>query len=145
ARYGRLKWQQLVAPAANIARFGAVVSRAFATDLDLVATPLAGEPETRRVFGRADGSGLAKEGDLLRQVELAAVIERMRQHGPGDFYNGPLARQIVAAVNSAGGSLTLEDLRSYVPVWRDPVAVEVILGATAYFAPPPAAAGGVAA
>lgn len=145
ARYGRLKWQQLVAPAANIARFGAVVSRAFATDLDLVATPLAAESETRRVFGRVDGSGLAKEGDLLRQVELAAVIERMRQHGPGDFYNGPLARQIVAAVNSAGGSLTLEDLRSYVPVWRDPVAVDVILGVTAYFAPPPAAAGAVAA
>lgn len=145
ARYGRLKWPQLVAPAANIARFGAVVSRAFATDLDLVAAPLAAEPETRRVFGRVDGGGLAKEGDLLRQVELAAVIERMRQHGPGDFYNGPLARQIVAAVNSAGGSLALEDLRSYAPIWRDPVAVEVILGATAYFAPPPAAAGAVAA
>lgn len=145
ARYGRLKWPQLVAPAANIARFGAVVSRAFATDLALVAAPLAAEPETARIFGRANGGGLAQEGDLLRQVELAAVLERMRQHGPGDFYNGPLSRQIVAAVNNAGGSLALEDLRSYTPVWRDPVAVEVILGATAYFAPPPAAAGAVAA
>lgn len=145
ARYGRLKWQQLVAPAANIARFGAPASRAFVTDLELVAAPLAAEPETLRIFGRTNGGGLAKEGDLLRQVELAAVLERMRQHGPGDFYNGPLARQIVAAVNSAGGSLALEDLRSYTPVWRDPVAVEIIFGTTAYFAPPPAAAGAVAA
>ena len=136
---------QLLRARADGALFGMFHRNIVATDLDLVATPLAAEPETRRVFGRADGSGLAKEGDLLRQVELAAVIERMRQHGPGDFYNGPLARQIVAAVNNAGGSLTLEDLRSYVPVWRDPIAVEVLLGTTAYFAPPPAAAGAVAA
>lgn len=144
SRYGRLKWPQLVAPATGLARFGTPVSRAFATDIAKVAQPLAIEPEARRIFGRPDGA-LAREGDLVRQVELAAVLERLRTHGPGDFYLGPFARRLAAAANAAGGSLDVEDLRHYAPVWRDTVKLELKFSVTAHFAPPPAAAGAVAA
>lgn len=144
SRYGKLKWPQLVAPAAGLARFGTQVSRAFATDIAKVAQPLAVEPEARRIFGRPD-STLVREGDLIRQVELAAVLERLRSHGPGDFYVGPFARRLAAAANAAGGSLDLEDLRLYAPVWRDTVKLELRFGVTAHFSPPPAAAGAVAA
>lgn len=144
AKYGRLRWAQVVAPAANMARFGVQVSRAFARDLAKVETALLMEPETRRVFGRADGRGLVREGDILVQGDLAATLSLVRSRGPGSLYQGPLARRLAAAVERAGGSLGLEDLRAYASVWRDTIKVTFGPG-TMHLAPPPAAAGAVAA
>ncbi len=144
AKYGRLRWAQVVAPAANMARFGVQVSRAFARDLAKVEKALLMEPETRRVFGRTDGRGLVREGDILVQGDLAATLSLVRSQGPGSLYQGPMARRLVAAVERAGGSLGLEDLRAYAPVWRDTIKVTFGDG-TMHLAPPPAAAGAVAA
>jgi len=144
AKYGRLRWPQIVAPAENLARFGINVSRAFATDLGQAEEALMAEPSIREIFARADGSGLVKEGDPLKQVELAAVLSRLRSLGPADFYSGETARKLVEAVNSAGGSLTFDDLNSYHPIWS-PAIVVPFKGLLTHFAPPPAAAGAVAA
>lgn len=148
SRYGRLKWAQLGAPAANMARFGVPTSRAFARDLTPAAAAIAAHAETRRIFGRHDGSGPLREGDRLTQVDLAAVLERIRTQGPGDIYTGEGARQLIQAYRTAGLALDRDDLRTAVPVWRDPIAVPLeSLGrrAIAYFAVPPAVGGAVAA
>ncbi len=142
--YGRLRWAQVVAPAENLARFGVQVSRAFARDLAKVEKALLMEPETRRAFGRTDGRGMVREGDILTQADLAATLSLLRGQGHGGLYLGPMARRLVAAVERAGGSLGLEDLRAYAPVWRDTIKVG-FRGVTLHFAPPPPAAGAVAA
>ena len=143
AKYGQLRWEQVVAPAENLARFGIPVSRAFDRDLAGFAGALAAEPETRRLL-TADGGSLVKEGDFLRQPELAGILGRLRTQGPGELYVGQTARALVAATLAAGGSLSLEDLRAYAPIWRDTVRLpfgnEIL-----HFAPPPAAGGTVAA
>ena len=148
SRYGRLKWAQLAAPAANMARFGVPVSRAFVRDLAPAAAVIAANAETRRIFGRPDGSGPLREGDRMIQVDLAALLDRIRNQGPGDMYVGEDARQLVQAYRTVGLALNRDDLRAAVPVWRDPIAVPLeSLGrrAIAYFAVPPAAGGAVAA
>ena len=71
ARYGRLAWSQVLGPAEGLARFGVRVSRAFARDLEQVEDALMVEPNTRLVFAVADGSRIVREGDYLRQPELA--------------------------------------------------------------------------
>ncbi len=145
SRYGRLSWGQLVSPAEGLARFGSPVSRAFARELAAVEAAFMIDSEARRVFGRPGNSGRAVgEGETLVQIDLAATLGRLRIQGPGDFYNGQLARQLVTEARSMGGSLTMEDMRGYKPRWVDtiklPFGNEVI-----HFAPPPAAAGTVAA
>lgn len=145
ARYGRLKWPQLVSPAANLARFGIQVSRALATDIAKVSAPLLQDAEMRRIFAQPGGRDTAQERDFVRQIELAAVLERIRSQGPGDFYTGPLSRQIVEGVKAAGGSLSPEDLRDYAPAWREPIKVPIEYRRDLFFAPPPAAGGAVAA
>jgi gamma-glutamyltranspeptidase/glutathione hydrolase len=144
AKYGRLRWQQVVAPAANLARFGEPVSRAFAHEIAKVERPLLDDAEMRRVFGRPGGRSLVREGDFLIQVDLAGVLGQMGAEGPGDFYSGQTARRLVEAALKAGGSLGIEDLRSYKPEWRDTIKVPTRTW-TAHFAPPPAAAGAVEA
>lgn len=143
ARYGRLRWEQLVAPAENMARFGVPVSRALAADLALVGAPLLADVESRKVFAAADGRPLG-EGARLTQIELAAVLGQIRTRGPGEFYLGPFARQFVAGVREAGGSLGVEDLSAVKPLWRETVA-EKSGNLTIHFAPPPAAGGVIAA
>jgi gamma-glutamyltranspeptidase/glutathione hydrolase len=143
ARYGRLRWSQVLVGAENLARFGVPVSRALADDLKQVSAALMAHPEARAAFGVA-GGGLAGEGDRLVQNDLAGVLARIRSVGPGDFYGGRTARELSEGAAAAGGSLDPKDLADYEPAWRPAIAVEGA-GMSAHFPPPPPAAGAVAA
>jgi gamma-glutamyltranspeptidase/glutathione hydrolase len=138
AKYGSLRWEALIGPAEQLARIGNPVSRTFARQLALVAEPLMADPETRRVF--AASGQMPNEGMLLAQLDLAATLARLRGRGVGDFYGGASAQELVNAVNRAGGSLSVEELRAFTPQWRP--ALSVPFGDwVAHFSAPPAAAG----
>ena len=156
ARYGRLKWPQILSPATNAARFGVRMPRALAADLAANGSTLA-DANLRRVFGRRDGvtprAGggpwipLA-EGEQLVQVDLAATIERIRNQGPGNLHQGAGAAMLAEAYQAAGLPLTREDLGGAAPVWRKPISLPVEIAgrrAIAHFAGPPASGGAVTA
>lgn len=117
-KYGRLKWAQVVAPARRLAREGFPVSYAMAQGLR-IAERLARDPESRRIFHR-NGAYYA-EGDVFRQPELAETLARLEKHGPREFYEGETARRIAAAMAANGGFITLDDLKRYRPVEREPL------------------------
>lgn len=139
ARYGRLLWRQVIAPAENLARFGHPVSRAFSRDLNAIGTALLRDTNTRAVYGSFNTGQVLGEGENLVQLELAATLGLLRARGVGPFYTGLFAKNFVSGVNLAGGSLNIEELRAYKPQFRDTVKVKVGFE-TAHFAPPPAAA-----
>jgi len=147
SKYGHLLWEQLLAPAENLARNGTPVSKSLARDLALGSGLLAKDPEAMRVFGGKDG-GVLHDGDNLVQADLGVLIGRLRASGPGDMYDGMLAPAVARRFSEAGqateSALSANDLRDYQPDWKDPISVP--FGAdTLHFAPPPAAAGPVAA
>lgn len=144
SKYGKLKWEQVIAPSENLARFGFQISRAFATDLGKVADPLMRDKEAAKVFRRQDGN-IVGEGDALRQQDLAVALGRIRLRGVGQFYSGPEAQRLVESVKAAGGSLTIEELRDYRPAFRAPVSFPWEKNTVWHFAGPPAAGGAVAA
>lgn len=135
AKYGTFRWEQLLIPAENIARFGGTVSRSLANDLAVAGDTLMGDSDARRIFLRPDGYPL-KEGEPLPQVDLAATIGRLRVRGPGDFYTGAGARELADSVSAAGGTLTVEDLRDVTPRWVPTLSVPFGVMA-AHFPPPP--------
>ncbi len=143
ARYSRLEWRDLLTPAVTLAREGHAASRAFASELGVVAEALFADPAARAVFAHADG-GPIQEGQPIRQIELAAFLDILRRRGPGDFYDGVLARQFAEAARAAGGTLSVDDLRAYAPRYIAPIRVP--LGDhVAVFTPPPPVGGAVAA
>lgn len=147
ARYGDLPWGTVIANAEKLARFGTQTSRALVRDMAPVGPALLQDPESRRVFGGADGRPLT-EGEFVRQPDLAAILSTIRTRGPGEFYRGNLARTLVSATLAAGGSLSLDDLRRYRPAWKEPVKTElkgIFASNSIYYAPAPAAAGIVTA
>ncbi len=139
AKYGRLRWPQIVAPAENMARDGAPVSRALAHELAALPAATFQDPALHRLFTRADGS-LLVEGDRLIQSELAAALSALRIRGPGELHGGPLGRRFVEATAPLGGRIDIDDLRGATPDCR--ASSTVRWGDLAlHFAPPPATTG----
>lgn len=137
-RYGRQRWEQVVAPAEGMARFGVPVSRALARSLAENAGVISASPELSRVYRR--GGATLREGDTLVQPELADTIAQLRARGAKEFYEGPAAADFIAAARAVGVGLDPEAFRSASPQFRAPIAV-TIDGLRMSFAAPPANAG----
>ena len=118
-RHGRLPWRQLVIPAAAAAAAGVTVNAGQSRVLDAIEGILWRTPESRAVF--APGGRYVREGDVVRQPELATSIELIAERGPAVLYSGELARAMVDHQHRHGGSLTMSDLAGYRPVWRRPL------------------------
>ena len=82
------------------------------------------------------------EGELLRQNDLAASLKAFVSEGPQVFYTGWIGQAIVETVKKYGGVMTLDDLKSYKAVWREPL-IGSYRGHTIVTMPPPSS-GGVA-
>ncbi len=122
-----------MSPAETLARFGNQVSRAFSNDLKLLSPAQLTDPEFRKMLNKKEGGRLIQEGDFIKQLDLASVLGRLRARGAGDFYTGLMGRQLVASVTKMGGSLSLEDLRAYKPIWRPTLKVPFIKNTTFHF------------
>jgi gamma-glutamyltranspeptidase/glutathione hydrolase len=109
---GQFTLAELIAPAAALARDGIAVEDDVADSLPYARERLARWPSSAKIFLRPDGSALAP-GDRLVQTDLAATLEAIAQEGPDAFYRGVIAQKIAAAVRSAGGVMTADDLRNY--------------------------------
>jgi gamma-glutamyltranspeptidase/glutathione hydrolase len=140
ARYGKLPWAQLVAPAESIAQNGEAASRALARDVAMGEKKLRADPQMAALFTRADGSMLG-EGDNLRQPELAGVLGQIRAKGPNELYGGVLGQQLAASAQAIGAPLTIEDLRGFQAKFYAPLAIQ--WGDQNVYLPQPPAAGGV--
>jgi gamma-glutamyltranspeptidase / glutathione hydrolase len=112
-RHGKLAWEKLFQPAIAIAENGFRVSpRLFKSALD--DKGLADEPAARAYFFGADGQP-KPVGTLLKNPEFAKTLRAIAAKGADAFYEGDIAKDVVAAVNAHAnaGTLSLEDLAAY--------------------------------
>jgi gamma-glutamyltranspeptidase/glutathione hydrolase len=113
ARYGRLPWKALFAPAIALAEDGFPISERLSRQAGEYKA-LAGEPAARAHFFTSDGTP-KPAGTVLRNPELAATLRTLAEKGADAFYTGDIARDIVAAVrrHANPGAMTLADLAAY--------------------------------
>ncbi len=117
---GKFTIGDLAAPAVALARDGIPVEEDLADSLPQAEAVLARYPSTKAIFFGADDTPL-KPGNTLVQTDLSETLLRIARSGPAGFYEGPTAERIVAAVQSAGGAMTVDDLKAYQAVEREPV------------------------
>lgn len=120
--HGRLPWKDLFARAIELAAEGFVVSPRLQY-LIQVDPLLRKVPEARAYFFDAEGEAL-KAGTTLRNPAYAKSLRRIRDEGIEVFYEGDIAREIVAVVQTAPhnpGTLSLGDMAGYVAKARAPV------------------------
>jgi gamma-glutamyltranspeptidase/glutathione hydrolase len=81
-----------------------------------------------------------QEGTILKSPGLAKAFRMIAAEGPDAFYDGPIGEAVVAAVNRAGGKMSMEDLRNYEMLVREPV--HGTYRGYGIYSTPPASSGG---
>jgi gamma-glutamyltranspeptidase/glutathione hydrolase len=141
-RWGKRGFGACVDPAQKLAAKGAPASWRLAQALETLAKePPPADPVFAKMFV-GPGAPVVKEKDVYKRPELAATLAKLRAGGPGAFYKGPIAAEIVKAVTAAGGVMTAADLASYTPTERAPL--ETTYRGLRVLTMPPPSSGGVA-
>lgn len=109
ARYGRVPFAELLAPAIELARDGARVAPSLSRDLAQYAERIGADPGARALLFHPDGSPL-REGDTLVQPALARSLEALAGDGVAALYGGELGAAYAAGLAELGGTMTREDL-----------------------------------
>jgi gamma-glutamyltranspeptidase/glutathione hydrolase len=137
-KYGRLPLQTSLQPAIRIAREGFPVYARLAKGYESRRAVMERYSGTRAVF-LADGDA-PKEGEILRQPDLAVTLSLLAKNGHDGFYRGPVAEKLLAEVNSEGGQWRADELASYRIRERTPIRFEYD-GWQVVTAPPPSSGG----
>lgn len=117
-RFGKLPWKLLVQPAIDLARNGFPLTIKEAENLNSVQQELS---ENNSIRPDAFIKDYWNEGDSLFLPELASTLERIRDLGAKGFYEGKTAELIVAEMQRSNGIISLNDLKNYAAVWREPL------------------------
>ncbi len=121
-RFGRLPFARLLAPTIRYARQGhpvpEVIAEAWARSVrELLRFP--GFREQFTIDGRAP-----RKGEIWRNPNLAATLERIAADGADAFYRGEIAHRMVDYLREQGGFLSLEDLAEHRGEWVEPLSVD---------------------
>lgn len=115
-RFGTRGWGAMIAPAVELAEQG-MIADWYATLLIATATrQLSGFAESARAY-LPDGFPPVGEWGAppprLKLGNLATTLRRLRDAGPRDFYEGQIARALIADCQAGGSTLAAADLADY--------------------------------
>lgn len=138
---GSLPMREIVAPAIQYAREGVSLNALQAYIFSIVAPIYSVSPEAHDIYGsNKPANTLAGEGDVLKQPQLADLLECLAIEGDGLFYRGEVAQAIVQQSETGGGHLTMDDLENYKVIRRQPLSVNY-RGVQFLTNPPPSSGG----
>jgi gamma-glutamyltranspeptidase/glutathione hydrolase len=120
ARYGKLPFGDLLAPAIGYARDGFPVSPVIAGEWARGARALQQYPGFAAVF--LPGGRAPRAGEMLANPRLAAAYELLAAEGRDAFYRGPIAAAIEDYLGANGGFIARADLAVHRSEWVDPVS-----------------------
>jgi gamma-glutamyltranspeptidase/glutathione hydrolase len=137
-RWGTAPLEELVAPAARLARTGVRLNAGQAYVAEILAELLVSTEECAALW--APAGHVLSEGEVLRNPELGEALERLGREGARPFYAGDIGAAVSEWLGERGGSITREALMSYGAQLRAPVRMgyrdrEVLTN------PPPSAGG----
>ena len=116
-KFGKLPIADLFQPAIDLARNGVVITPLQA---DFYMGKNLAEIKKANNYTTIFENGW-KAGERFKYEELAQTLERIRDNGRAEFYEGETAKRIVNYVQELGGILSLEDLKNYHSQWRTPI------------------------
>ncbi len=116
--YGSLPLSELLEPAARAAEDGYVVNQRVAYDWQRLEWKLR-DPVTAALFLKDGKPPVA--GDTMRNPALARTLRRIGREGRTAFYEGAVAREIVARLKSLGGLHEEEDFAAQHSEWVEPI------------------------
>ncbi len=120
ARLGTRPMSELLAPAIVYAEAGFPVSDVIAAHWSALTDKLAAEPNAAATY--LPDRRAPRGGEIFRNIDLAASLRRIAEHGRSGFYGGTTADAILAISREMGGTMTAADLRELDAEWVDPIS-----------------------
>ncbi|MGA8924259.1 MAG: gamma-glutamyltransferase family protein [Candidatus Dormiibacterota bacterium] len=114
-RFGTFGFGAVLEPAAALARDGYVITPQLSRFLMDAAELLGREPAAQALYPPMEA------GMLLRNPDLALVLQSIGRGGIGGFYRGEVAAEIAGAIKRRAGLVTGLDLASHRSQWVEPV------------------------
>jgi gamma-glutamyltranspeptidase/glutathione hydrolase len=118
--FGKLPWKTVLEPSRRLAKDGFAASQRMELILKLQVPVMKPFADSAKIFLHGSDQPL-KQGELVKQPELAATIARMQKSGGREFYEGETARRLVADIQASGGIITAADLKDYKAIAREPL------------------------
>jgi gamma-glutamyltranspeptidase / glutathione hydrolase len=137
--YGNLSWQHSLLSAAEVAEAGFEISSHFARVLQGTAERLKGYPSSAEVLLDSAGQPF-REGNILRQKDLARSLRKLAELGVDWFYRGEFAEILDRFMQEKGGCMRFDDLDAYRVVQRQPIQ-SGYRGRAVFGFPPPSSGG----
>ena len=120
SRFGHLPWKDLFSPAIFYAEHGFAVQELVGADWKGSEAKLRSDPESRRVFLIHDAAPAM--GELFKNTDLAKTLGILASQGPKGFYDGEIARAILATERELGGTMQTDDLKEFSAEWVEPIS-----------------------
>ncbi len=132
-KFGKLKFNKLLAPTIQYAREGIAVTEEIAEMMDYLDRDLIRSygldpsfqwedlPNFNHLY-RKNGRFPSK-GELYKNSDLANTLEIIGNKGRSAFYSGDIAETIVDHVQKLGGFLSEEDFSEHSSLWVEPISV----------------------
>ena len=116
SKFGTLPIEDLFQPAIKLAQEGFIVTERQSSSLsekldDFIKINGKNSLYSKRYY----------KGDIIKNKEFAETLSEISINGPKAFYEGEIAEMIINEVTESGGIMTIEDLKNYRSIWRDPV------------------------
>jgi len=135
---GKVKWEDLVAPAIALADEGFILDESLPTSIAEGRRYLEKWPAAAKIY--LPGGRVPRPGDRFFNKDYATTLRAIQRGGADAFYRGEIARKIAADMAENGGLLTYADLAQYRAIEREPVAGHY-RGHTLYAGGPPVSTG----
>ena len=119
-RHGRLPLSRVLAPAIRLAEEGFPVAPITAYFWARGAEKQLAHASGGREL-TIDGRG-PRPGEIFRNPGLARTLRAVAEGGKAAYYRGPIAEAIAAAIQAAGGCMTVEDLANHHSTWDRPIS-----------------------
>jgi gamma-glutamyltranspeptidase/glutathione hydrolase len=119
-RAGTLTFKDVLEPAATLAEQGFGVTERIQHDWVEGTEALQTDPDSVKTY-LVDGHPPATYS-LFRNPDLARAFRLLQKQGRAAFYEGDIARAIVAKSQALGGTMTLQDLHDTHATWEEPIS-----------------------
>ncbi len=116
SKFGTLPIEDLFQPAIKLAQEGFMVTENQSSSLsgklnDFIKINGKNSLYSKRYY----------KGDTIKNTKFAETLSKISKNGSKAFYEGEIAEMIIDEVIESGGIMTIEDLKNYKSIWRDPV------------------------
>ena len=115
-RFGSLPMQTILRPVILLAKNGFKITEKQAKQFNDYSAVFKQVNQENSIYTKK-----FKAGDVFKNEALANTLQQISDNGRSAFYQGDIAKTLVAFLQKNGGIVSLKDLNNYQAIWREPI------------------------